>query len=90
MDSRDAQKDSSETIAVIDKQSTITEQDEEDSVDLTTMPCILSETDIEMNDTRSTPTIDNAALVQDSRQQKYARPKRFSLAISTSKSPLEV
>ena len=47
VDSKDAQKDSSEMIAVIDKQSTITEQDEEDSVDLTTMPCILSETDIE-------------------------------------------
>lgn len=70
------------------KQSTIIEQDEEGSVDLTTG--ILSETGVKVSDTLLTPTLDNAASVQDSRQQKYARPKRFSLATSTSKSPLEV
>ena len=81
-----AQEDSSEVRPV--KQSTIIEQAEEDAA------CILSEKDVYMSGTLSTPTNGNASTtsVQDSYQQKFARSKRSSIATCTSgnKSSLEV
>ena len=87
--SEDAPKDSANGEAVIAqplKQSTIIDQGEEKMVDLTAS--IVSERGVQMVD--STPAVDNAASVQDSRQQNFTRPKRVKLVISTPKFPLEV